>query len=142
MLRVSAKNKRRDASRLCKKQETRCFTSLQKTRDAMLRESAKNKRREASRLYKKTRDAMLRESAKNKRREASRLYKKNKRREASRLYKKQEGRAREILKRWIGATTRDCPFAVKYRFICASVLIICAKKNDDFTNTLFSKNGI
>ena len=105
MLRVSAKNKRRDASRLCKKQETRCFTSLQKTRDAMLRESAKNKRREASRLYKK-----------------------NKRREASRLYKKQEGRAREILKRWIGATTRDCPFAVKYRFICASVLIICAKQ--------------
>ena len=39
MLRVSAKNPRREASRLYKKQETRSIASLQKTRDAKLSKS-------------------------------------------------------------------------------------------------------
>ncbi len=39
MHRVSAKNERREASRLYKKRETRCIASLQKTRDAKHRVS-------------------------------------------------------------------------------------------------------
>ncbi len=89
---------------------------------------------------------MLRVSTKNERRFAAPT--KNLRREASRLYKKPEtlcGADNELdktdfqakveanknfcLKRWIEATTRDCPFAVKYLFICASVLNILEKRH-------------
>ncbi len=63
---------------------------------------------------------MLRVSAKNERREASRLYNEL---DKTDFQAKVFARKNFCLKRWFGAFALDCPFAVKYLFICASVFI-------------------